>query len=76
MKKQGNYSQLKEQEKSPERTNNETNLTSLLDLEFKKEIIKMLKELGKIIDRNTDHWNKELTRNYKGEPVKIRELNC
>ena len=31
MKKQRNYSQLKEQEKSPERTNNETDLSSLLD---------------------------------------------
>ena len=60
MKKQRNYSQLKEQEKSPKRTNNETDLSSLLDPEFKKEVIKMLKELRKIISRNADHFNKEL----------------
>ena len=45
MKKQRNYSQLKEQELSPERTNDETDLTSLLDIEFKKEVIKKVKEL-------------------------------
>ena len=33
-----NHSQLKEQENSPERANSETNLCSLLDTEFKKEI--------------------------------------
>lgn len=61
MKKQRNYSQLKEQEKYPEGTNNETDLTNLLDLRFKNEVIKMLnKKLRKIMDRNPDHYNKEL----------------
>jgi len=60
MKKQRNYSQSKEQEKSPKRTNNETGLSSLPDTEFRTEVIKMLKELRKIINRNTDHFNKEL----------------
>ena len=60
MKKQRNCSQLKGQEKSPERRNNETGLSSLLDPKFKKEVIKMLKELRKIIDRNAHHCNKEL----------------
>ena len=60
MKKKRNYSQLKEQEKSHERTNNERDLTSLLDPEFKKEVIIVLKELRKIINRNGDHCNKEL----------------
>ena len=59
MKQQRNYCQLKE-EKSSERTNNEADVTSLLDPEFKKEVIKMLKELKKIINRNADHCNKEL----------------
>ena len=58
MKKQRNYSQLKEHEKSPERIN-ETDF-SLLDPEFKKEVIRMLKELRKSIDRNADHCNMEL----------------
>ena len=60
MKKQRNYSQSKEQEKSPKKINNETGLSSLPDPEFRTELIKMLKELRKIINRNTDHFNKEL----------------
>ena len=40
--------------------NNKTDLSSQLDPKFKKEAIKMLKELRKIINRNTDHFNKEL----------------
>ena len=35
MKKQRNHSKLKDQETSPERTN-ETDLFSLIDIEFKK----------------------------------------
>ena len=46
MKKLRNQSQLKEQEKSPEAKNNKTALCSLLDTEFKREIVKILKELG------------------------------
>ena len=51
MKKPRSYSQWKEQDKSPERTNSETDLISLLDPVFKKEVIKMLKELKNIMDR-------------------------
>ena len=36
MKKQGNHSQLKNQENSPQRINNETDLSSLLDPKFNK----------------------------------------
>ena len=36
MKKQRNHSQLKEQEKLTERTNNETDLSSVTDPTFKK----------------------------------------
>ena len=60
MKKQRNHSQLKDQENSPEGTNNETDLFSLIDTEFKKEVMKMLKELRKVIDRNSDYCKKEL----------------
>ena len=45
MKKLKNHSQLKEQENSPEEANNEIDLCSLTDTEFKKEIVKILKEL-------------------------------
>ena len=44
MKRQKDCSQFKEQENSPERTNNEIELTSLLDPEFKKVVIRMLTE--------------------------------
>ena len=55
MKRKRNYSQLKEQEKSPKRTNNKTELTILPDLEFRKVliVIKMLTKLRKIISVNT-----------------------
>ena len=35
--KQRNHSQLKDQDNSPERTNNETDLFSLTDTDFKKD---------------------------------------
>ena len=59
MKKQRKHSQLKEQENF-ERSNNETDFSSLLDLEFKREVIKILKVLRKTIDRNAHHCIKEL----------------
>ena len=40
--KQRNYSQLKEQENSPERINNETELSNTPDPKFNKEVIKIL----------------------------------
>ena len=40
-----NHFQLKEQENSPEAANNETDFCSLTDNEFKREILKILKEL-------------------------------
>ena len=46
MKRQRNCSQLKQQEKTVEETNNETEINNLLDKEFKALAIKMLIELG------------------------------
>ena len=43
MNKLRNHSQLKEQN-SHEAANNETDLCSLTDIEFKREIVKILKE--------------------------------
>ena len=45
MKQLRNHSQLKEQDNSHEAANNETDLCSLKDTEFKKETVKILKEL-------------------------------
>ena len=41
MKKQRSHPQLKDQENSPERTKKDTDLFSLIDTEFKKEIMKI-----------------------------------
>ena len=40
MKKLRNHSQLKQQENLPKAVNNETDLCSLIDTEFKREIVK------------------------------------
>ena len=45
MKKVRNHSQAKEQENSPEGANNEADICSLTDTEFKMETVKILKEL-------------------------------
>ena len=60
MKNQRNHSQLKDQENSTEGTNNVTDFFSLIDTEFKKEVMKILKKLRKAIDRNADYCKKEL----------------
>jgi len=52
MKKFRNHSQLKEQN-SPEAPNNE-NSVSLTDSEFKKEMMKILKELRVDMNSNVD----------------------
>ena len=45
MKKLRNNAQLKEQENFLERANNETDPQSLIETKFKKEIVKILREL-------------------------------
>ena len=60
MKKLKNDSQLKQQENSPKAVNNETDLCSLTDIEFKKEVLKILKELREDMNSNADSLRKEL----------------
>ena len=67
MKKLRNHSQLKEQENSPEVANNETDLFSLIDIKFKKGIVKILKklrvnmeELRADTNNNVNYFRKEL----------------
>ena len=59
MNKHRNYFQLRDQENSTERTNDKTDFFTLTDSEFKKEIIKILKELRKILNRNADYCKKK-----------------
>ena len=53
-------SQLKQQENSPKAVNKETDLCSLTDLEFKREIVKILKELREDMNSNADSLRKKL----------------
>jgi len=52
-------SQLKQQENSPKAVNKETDLCSLTDLEFKRDIVKIRKELREDWNRNADSLRKE-----------------
>ena len=60
MKKCMNHFQLKAQENALEGTNNEIDLFSLMDTKFKKEAMKIWKELRKVFNRNADYGKKEL----------------
>ena len=60
MKKHRNHSQLKEQENLPKAVNNETDLCSLTDFEFKRELLKILKKLREDMNSNADSFRKEL----------------
>jgi len=60
MKKLRNHSQLNQQENSSKAVNNETHFCSLTDLVFKREIVKILKELREDMNSNADSLRKEL----------------
>ena len=60
MKKLRNHPQLNQQENSPKAVHNETELCRLTDLEFKREIVKILKELREDMNSNADSIRKEL----------------
>ena len=60
IKKLRNYPQLNQQENSPKAVNNETDVCNLTDLEFKREIVKTLKELREDMNSNADTLRKEL----------------
>ena len=53
MKEHRSLSQLRDQENSRERTNNETDLSSLLE----PKVIKILKKLRESIDKIADYYN-------------------
>ena len=67
MKKLRNHSQLKQQENSPKAINNETDLCSLADFDFKREIVKILKELREDMNSNADSLRKELENIRKSQ---------
>lgn len=55
MKKQRNHSQLKDPKTIPLKEQNETDLFSLIDKEFKNEVMEILKEIIRAFDRNADY---------------------
>ena len=73
MKKLRNDSQLKEQENFPWGANSEKDLCSLKDTKFKKETVKILKELRADMNSNEDYFRKKLETK---EPRKIRKFIC
>jgi len=82
MKKLRSHSQLKEQENSPEAANNEIDLCGLIDTKFKREIVKILKELRLNIKKlradmngNADSFWKKL-ENIRRNITKIRKFIC
>ena len=60
MRRQRNLFQLKEQEKTPDKTTNKTEINNLPDKEFKALVIRILTELGKRIDEHSKNFSKEL----------------
>ena len=60
MKKLRNHPHLSQQENSPKAVNNETDLCSQTDLEFKSEIVKILKQLREDVNSNAASLRKEL----------------
>ena len=60
MKKLRNHSQLKQQENSPKAVKNEIEICSLTDLDFKRETVKILKELREGRNSSADSLRKKL----------------
>ena len=65
---------MKEQEKTPAKINNKTEINDLPDKEFKALVIKMSSELGKRIDIHSENFNKE-PENIKKDPIRNEEFN-
>ena len=71
-----NHSKLKEQENSHEASSNETDLCSLIDIELKREKVRILKELRVNmnelrvdINSNVDYFRKELENKRNQEKL-------
>ena len=65
---------MKEQEKTPGKINNEIEINTLQDKEFKVLVIRMLTKLGKRIDEHSENFNKEL-ENIQKEPIRTEEYS-
>ena len=75
MKKLRKDSQLKEQENSPKAVNKEPDFCRLTDIEFKREVLKMLKALRESMNSNADSFSKAL-ENRRRSQEKTRKFIC
>ena len=65
-----NASKMKKQQKnSPKAVNNETDFCCLIDIEFKTEIVKILKELREDMNSNVDSLRKGLENRRSQEKL-------
>ena len=62
---------MREEDKTPEEQLSEVELSNLPDKEFKVMIIKMLRELGRRMDEQSNKFNKEL-ENIKKNQRKVK----
>ena len=54
--------QMKEQDKTPEKQQNEVEISSLLEKEFRIIIMRMIQDLGKEWRQRSRRWKKCLTK--------------
>ena len=71
MKKLRNHPQSNQPENSPKTVNNETDLCSLTGIEFKREVLKILKELRENMNSNADSFRKEIENMRRQETRKF-----
>ncbi len=74
MKKQRNHSQLKEPEKFPESTIHEIDVDGLLDQDFQKGVIQVLKELQEIVLRDILYVKNEIEAIKKSQGELVNSL--
>ena len=67
MKKLRNHFQLKQQENSHKAVNNETDLCSLTEFEFKRERVKILKEWRQDMNSKADAFRMEIENIRKSQ---------
>ena len=60
MRRQRNMLQIREQDKSSEKEQRETETNSLPDKEYKRRVIRMLTDLGRRMDELSENFNEEL----------------
>ena len=65
--RQRNMFQKKQQNKPPEKTPNETEISNLSDKEFKETVIRMLTKLGRRMEEFSENFNKDLENIRKNQ---------